>query len=97
MKIYNYRTNILTQATSETSPLLSLRQRRILFDLCYLHKLLNNKIDCPYLLEKIPFIAKSRLLIRPPRNKVLHEKYSHIFVPPLRVLIIQEIGMWFVH
>lgn len=62
--------------------MLSLNNRRILLDMSFLHKLLNNKINCPDLLEKIPFITRSRSLIRTPRNLTLLNQYSNMFAPP---------------
>nr|CAH7737981.1 unnamed protein product [Callosobruchus chinensis] len=33
--------------------ILPLAKRRVISDICHLHKILNNGIDCPYLLSKV--------------------------------------------
>lgn len=78
VKSLNYRRNI-KNVSYETSlkeyNLLSLQNRRKMFDLVSLYKILNNEIDSSELLGRIRFISRVRLPMRSSRKRPL-------FVPP---------------
>lgn len=78
IKVLNYR-NYRKKESYESSlsyyRLLSLNNRRKQFDLVFLHKLLNNKIDSPDLLSKINFLTRIRFPLRASRT-------VDTFVPP---------------
>nr|CAH7746509.1 unnamed protein product [Callosobruchus chinensis] len=40
--------------------ILPLAKRRVISDICYLHKILNSGIDCPYLLSKVNINVPTR-------------------------------------
>lgn len=78
IKSLNYRYNITNEsytASLKRYRLMSLHNRRKMFDLVFLYKILNNLIDCAPLLGGIPFVSRVRLPLRPSRSKPL-------FVPP---------------
>ena len=78
MNILKYR-NDFNNMTYENSlkiiKILSLENRRKVSDMMILFKILNNYIDCSYLLSRISFISQARLPARPSRK-------INIFVPP---------------
>lgn len=55
--------------------LISLRGRRLISASLFLYKLLNNLIDCPYLLSKIPFYTP----------RIAARNHNYFYLPNVRI------------
>lgn len=82
------KTNIPSIELAKELNLQSLADRRFNNDIFFLHKLLNNKIDCPELLEKIPLNVPLHTLryINTFYVKRKKQNYSH-YAPFNRILL----------
>nr|CAH7748267.1 unnamed protein product [Callosobruchus chinensis] len=65
LKILAYKSGIAIDnhdysAVMEYFKILPLAKRRVISDICYLHKILNSGIDCPYLLSKVNINVPTR-------------------------------------
>lgn len=85
IKSLNYRQNILNQSYTDSLKnynLLSLCNRRKMFDIVFLYKIINNLVDSPLLLSRLSFISRVRLPVRSSRPKPLfvtppyHKNYT---------------------
>lgn len=80
IKSLNFRKNIRDESYHDALgryKLLSLSNRRKMFDIVYLFKILNSLIDSPELLTNVQFSCRARLPVRSSRTLPL-------FVPPRR-------------
>lgn len=74
IKSINYRQNIINQSYNYSLKkynLLSLSNRRKMFDVVFLYKIINNLIDSTFLLSRLSFVSRVRLPVRSSRSKPL--------------------------